>query len=48
MSSNIFDYAGGGTKDGYTTIYVPNEAIDDYKSALPQYMNQIQGYTPTM
>lgn len=48
MASNIFDYAGGGTNDGYTTIYVPNEAIDVYKAALPQYVDQIQGYTPTL
>ena len=48
MDSRIFDYAGSNTEAGHTTIYVPNEAVDAYKAALPQYVDQIQGYTPTM
>lgn len=48
MDSRIFDYAGSNTEAGHTTIYVPNEAVDAYKAALPQYVDQIQGYTPIM
>ena len=47
MDSRIFDYAGTQTEDGHTTIYVPIEAIDAYKVALPQYVDQIVGYNPS-
>ena len=33
---------------GHTTIYVPEEYIDNYKSELPQLSDYIQGYTPTL
>ncbi|MBO5234683.1 MAG: leucine-rich repeat domain-containing protein [Alistipes sp.] len=47
MASMIFDYAGSHTEAGHTTIYVPNEAVDAYKAALPQYVDQIVGYNPS-
>ena len=47
MDSRIFDYAGNHTEAGHTTIYVPNEAVDAYKAALPQYVDQIVGYNPS-
>lgn len=44
MAGNIFDYAGTSTETGHTTIFVPNEALDAYKTALPFYTDQIVGY----
>lgn len=44
MAGNIFDYAGTSTETGHTTIFVPNEALDAYKTALPFYADQIVGY----
>lgn len=45
MAGNIFDYAGTLTETGYTTIHVPNESLDAYKTALPLYADQIVGYS---
>lgn len=44
MAGDIFDYAGTSTETGHTTIFVPNEALDAYKTALPSYTDQIVGY----
>ena len=46
--SGFMDYSGSSTNAGHTTIYVPEKSLDAYKSVLFQYVDKIQGYTPTI